>query len=429
MSAFSFYWLGYGIFSAVFFFGAWVLVNFSIRQKRYHFLAVSLLLLVISYVLIQLVCTWIRPVNCLEQLIALSLRFTELPKVFTASLLIAVCAAEGLLFIDFARYEREHITVMSVKEAADSLPTGICYYTATGRVLMINKAMESFARQAGCPLDAGGRALYTGIATGRLSPGFERHMESGGMLITTPDGRALSVREGEDVFDGGPLYMLSLIDVSAVYGKTLSLRKLHKELSALNERLTGHNRRIVELTAQKELLAARVRLHDEMGADLLSIKNYIHNGGGEEQRRRIETSLIRDLSFLLTGQASAPRDEYELILETAERLGVRVVIEGELPRTEPQKHTTATAIHECLTNTLRHAKGRELIVSAVRRGDRIVISITNDGEQPVGDIKEKGGLASLRALIEMIPGASMEILVSPSFCVRITMPEEVPDAV
>ncbi len=428
MSGFSFYWFVYGILSTVLFWGAWVLVCFSLRQKRYAFLAGNALMLIVCYLLIQLVCTRARPVNCPELLIGLSFRFAGLPKAVSALLLLTVFAAEGLLFTDFARYEREHITVMSVKEAVDSLPTGVCFYTETGRVLMINKAMESFARQAGCPLDAGGRALCLSVVSGELSPGFERRAEGGRLLITTPDGRALSVREGETVFDGGPLYMLSLTDVSEVYAKTLSLRKLHGRLSALSGRLTEYNRQIVGLTAEKELLAARVSLHDEMGADLLSIKNYLENGGGEEERLRIEKRLRRDLDLLFTGQASTPRDEYEQILETAQRLGMEIEIEGSLPRTQPQKHAAATAIHECLTNTIRHAKGKKLTVSARESGGMITLSLTNDGIQPSEEIKEKGGLASLRALTEMIPGASMEILVSPSFCVRLTMPKEVPDA-
>ena len=180
------------------------------------------------------------------------------------------------------------------------------------------------------------------------------------------------------------------------------------------------------MTAERELLAARVRLHDEMGADLLAIRRYIENGGTPRDRENIEARLLRNLTFLTTGQASLARDEYELMLETAEKLGVRVSVIGKLPPQDPQKHVVATAIHECLTNTLRHAHGDELTVSVAEQEENFIISFTNNGDQPSEPIQEKGGLSSLRSLTENT-GGSISISSAPTFSIILTLPKEVPN--
>ena len=55
----------------------------------------------------------------------------------------AVAAAGAVLALMAARRgERARITPMSVKEAVDSLPSGVCVYLPGGRVILINRAME-----------------------------------------------------------------------------------------------------------------------------------------------------------------------------------------------------------------------------------------------------------------------------------------------
>ncbi|NLD82897.1 MAG: hypothetical protein GX637_01915, partial [Clostridiales bacterium] len=116
-----------------------------------------------------------------------------------------------------------------------------------------------------------------------------------------------------------------------------------------------------------------------------------------------------------------------LMLETAEKLGVRILLSGELPATEPQKHVIATALHECITNTLRHARGDELRVSIEEKDGVIRAAFTSNGEQPAEKVQEKGGLSSLRILAQNA-GGNMVLSASPVFSVILLLPKEVPHA-
>ena len=202
---------------------------------------------------------------------------------------------------------------------------------------------------------------------------------------------------------------------------------MREELEALNRRLTDYYREASALTAQKEILEARVRLHDEMGADLLMMRRLLREGGTEAERRQLDERLRRHVAFLKEETVPVERDEYRLLFETAERLNGRILVEGELPGEEPWKHIVATALHECFTNTLRHAHGRTLRCRLEESPGQLRASFTNDGVQPEGPVREQGGLRTLRSLTEGA-GGRMTVSVDPEYVITLELPKEVPHA-
>ena len=116
-------------------------------------------------------------------------------------------------------------------------------------------------------------------------------------------------------------------------------------LAALGERLAKVNREIVDLTAEREMLNAKIRIHDEMGKNLLIVKHFILNGGTETEKAAMIGSLYQNVSFLMKDLPAGTRDECELMIDTASRLGVTVFVTGTIPDCEPQRyqHTLACA--------------------------------------------------------------------------------------
>lgn len=160
-------------------------------------------------------------------------------------------------------------------------------------------------------------------------------------------------------------------------------------------------------TIEKEQLDARIRLHDDLGKMLLLARRYIQGSGDKESM----LSVWRCSSHLLeTEDADPVSDGYRYMESVARDVGIRLVITGDLPEDAPYSELVITAIHECLTNTLRHAHGEELRV--LSRDGRI--EITNDGEPPKGPVRESGGLNMLRKKAEALK-VSMVIESSPVF--------------
>ena len=312
------------------------------------------------------------------------------------------------------RLERSEITGMSVKEATDSLPSGLCFYLPGGRIVLVNRSMEALCRELT------GGALVNGER-------FRETLFSGGTPLLLSDGSAWAVSERATDYEGETLHMLMATDVTELHRKNQSLQDMRARLDALNGRLTDYLREIVTLSTRKEILAARVRLHDDLGADLLVMQHCIREGSTESERIALEQRLRRNISFLYADPAVQSRDEFQLLMQTAGRLNVRILVEGVLPETEPHRHIFVTAIHECFTNTLRHARGDCLRIAIEDRGDVLVAELTNSGIQPTGPIRETGGLGSLRTLTEQA-GGRMTVSVSPAFSVRLELPKEVSHA-
>ena len=426
MNDFSVFWLFAGPLSICLFWASAGLAVLSLRRKRHGFLLCGIILMAGTYYLVQFISYYTEPIANDPRTLEIAVSFAALPHLLHFLLLAGIGSVIGTLYRSLIRYGKNQITPMSVREAVDSLPSGICCFLTDGRILMINTAMQDLCKALG-RLPLSGKAIREGLFSGMLVSGYRVTALEDTVLIAAPDGTVWSLEKRNGSIDGKAVHSVIATDVTELYQKTVLLRRREEKLSELNERLTEYNREIVSLTAEKEKLSARVRLHDEFGEDLLTIRRCLERGGSEKDREDIRRRLRRNVSFLLTGDVPAAEDEYVLLKKTAAQLGVKVTVQGSLPQAEPPKHAAATAIHERFTNTLRHAHGDELRISSEEQGDRYLICLTSNGEQPAGPIRETGGLKSLRELTEYI-GGTMELSYAPVYTVTLILPKEVPHA-
>ena len=79
------------------------------------------------------------------------------------------------------------------------------------------------------------------------------------------------------------------------------------------------------------------------------------------------------------------------------------------------------AIRECVTNCARHAHGSIVYVNMKENREGYQIQITNDGEPPVKNAKEGGGLSALRKAVEAEQG-SMKTFFEPAFYLFLNFP-------
>ena len=406
-------WQCLGLASAVLMIGA-ITVCVQAVWQRPLWLLLWAIPMACLYVLQQSVDYAVDPDPAPPSVAGLVRWVTGLPVAAVVAFDVLVLALLMLSARTLRRLEHSQISAMSVKEATDSLPSGLCFYLPGGRIVLSNRSMETLCRTV-----TGGALINGERFRARLAPDASPHI--------LPDGSAWTFSERTTQYEGETLHMLLATDVTELHQKNTALQEMHRELDALNERLTDYLREIVTLSTRKEILAARVRLHDELGADLLVMQRYIREGSTGAERAALEQRLRRNISFLNADSAVASRDEYQLLMQTAERLNAKIIVEGPFPETEPHRHILVTAIHECFTNTLRHARGDCLRIRVEDADGALTAVLTNNGVQPEGPIRETGGLASLRRLTEQA-GGRMTVSVSPAFSVRLELPKEVTHA-
>ena len=110
-------------------------------------------------------------------------------------------------------------------------------------------------------------------------------------------------------------------------------------------------------------------------------------------------------------------------MEDAERLGVKVITDGQLPENALLKDILETAIKVQVNNTLRHAHGHTVYASYSMEGDKYVIVFENDGDAPKEEIREGGGIGNLRRMVEQT-GGSLVLSHEPRFSMRLEIPVE-----
>lgn len=411
--------------------GCWVFILFlamvfllvveaqRIRVSSY----VEVTLISISALVTYLILQFIMGASCGKDASTPALRimiytFEIIPTVYIVLLCILLSMATAVLMRRSHMWNQTHISDSSIKEAVDLLPAGVCAYESSGRMLIKNAAMERLSKAM-----TGGILLNGLLFEKSILEYPSKEMMGGKTVYILPDEEAIIFSKETLVIDGNSLILLAAYDMTEEYAKTQVLLQKRREVQELNSKLMSYNRDIVSIITSQEILNAKVKIHDELGAGLLAIKHYLVNGGGKDEKERIIDKLNRNLSFLQKEMVKEEKDEYLLMFTTANALDVRIVVDGELPEAEPAKHIIATAIHECFTNTVRHAKGDLLQIRVVdkEQGQSEVI-FTNNGNQPTEDIIERGGLASLRSLVEGA-GGTMNIDIEEGFRLRIYLPE------
>ncbi|MGN1112688.1 MAG: ATP-binding protein, partial [Acutalibacteraceae bacterium] len=238
-------------------------------------------------------------------------------------------------------------------------------------------------------------------------------------VIQTDDERVWDFRHNVLSVGNSEVQELVAFDVTEQYNLKKELEMRNERLSGVNERLRNYSREIERITAEKEILAAKMRVHDDVGRSLLAFRSYLAKPRSERDREGLLLLWRYTISVMKKEAVSvAQSSDWELLLKAAEAVGVKLESDGELPEQGRIRAVLIAALHECLTNTVKHAKGNCLYLNIKSDDTALTAEITNNGEQPKCEIKETGGLRNLRNTAESA-GAAMTVESTPRFLLRL----------
>ena len=316
------------------------------------------------------------------------------------------------------------LTAMSVKEAIAELPVGLCFYDETGRILLLNEQVANDCKElTGEPL-YDGNAFWSSVSEGKVIGDVTVTQSGGSLIVERADGRVTLCKRIVHDINGKTVYELCGTDVSREFALKKEIEQKNENLRKMNLRLRKYGEIVAEVTREKEVLGARIKVHSNLGSLILRTKKALTQGEYDRASLISEWNDILSLIF-------APDDEQDKFAEadkTAASVGVRIFYDGKRPKkcTQAEK-IFANAVFECVTNTARHADGTELYVGMTESDTEYAVTLSNNGKQPEQEIKEGGGLSSLRRVAENA-GGRMTITSVPKFSLTITVPkEEQPD--
>ena len=333
-------------------------------------------------------------------------------------------AADFLMIWDIAglcRQERQELGRDSIKQALDMLPSGICYFMPSGSVKLCNRQMDSLFRRISQSDLQTLAELQDALANCDACSGVIR-LPWERQTYLFPDGKAWRYRQSEVKAEDGVVYTEVIFsDVTELYNKNLELKAQIKRLNAISRELKWLSDNALILTREKEVLSAKTKLHDNMGAGLIAIRHILLHNRTEEAANAMD--LFRQAVSAIKYDNAHPkgRSELDKFLHDAGAIGIKVNLSGDLPEQEALRHVMILAMRECLTNSARHAGATTLYITVEKKGDSISLKITNDGSPPATEVVPKGGLHNLYRHI-MDCGGTMEIQSKPSFALTVVLP-------
>lgn len=322
------------------------------------------------------------------------------------------------------------------RAAVDTLPAGICLGSQSGVPILVNRRMDELA----CALvghsilDA--RAFWQELSELPGSQALDGHgTDMHTLEVTTADGSVWQFARCKTL--GRPSYLqIQAADVTAI-------ARARAETSAANELLREQNARqqallqdVEGINRQRELLAARMQAHRNLGECLLMTRKALEavtTGTSGQERNDLLLELLSRWGGVLRGLGHAEPTAEGASSDTAELedvaalIGCRIVWEGALPTDKVARSLVLAAAREALSNAARHAHATVLTVSCEREGGWTVARIWDDGDDAKAGatpstLTEGAGLADLRRRIEG-EGAVLELHLDKGVLLTVRIPE------
>ena len=337
-------------------------------------------------------------------------------------LLVLIAAAEGVAAVFFLRRKKNMLTPGAIKESLDSLPDGVCFFAKDGQPLLVNKQMQQLSGELfGTEMPAAQDFWEQLVRTAGTVPSDAD--ADPGITLRTSDGKVWEFhRQALKTAHAGIQEMIAC-DVTRQYRLRRELEERNWRLARIHERLHRYNLEVERIAAEKEVLNAKIQVHDDVGRTLLAFRSYLAQPEESRNRESLLALWQQTISALKNEAApDEPDTDCALLHEAAQSVGVTLVCDGQMPEDETAREILTAAIHECLTNTVKHAGGDKLYCTV--RSDETFVSaqLRNNGRQPTGEIQETGGLGNLRYTVESA-GGTMKITSTPQFLLHIRVPK------
>ena len=326
------------------------------------------------------------------------------------TILVAVLTLSWIFF--FIRWNKTHVTRASVKDAINDMEAGIVCSNEIGVPVMVNMNMEYLCEYiTGKPLLNANR-LWEVIENNELREGFEVLDQGNSVLLKIPDGRIYKLNRKQIRVDEILLNELFATEITNLYKASMELREGNERLEQMNSRMRNLNDTITRVTIEREILNLKIKVHDNLGRLLLSAKRYLISGEGDLEE--IISDWRENIRLIDSDLDPKGTDDYKLMFKTAKDVGVKINVQGMLPQDAARKKLVATAMHECITNTIRHAGGDELYINIVKENP-MILEFTNNGKPPESKVRlTGGGLDMLRSMVRDY-GGDVRVESSPVF--------------
>lgn len=315
----------------------------------------------------------------------------------------------------------KNLSALSIKNAIDSMNTGIMFCEADGFTLLVNERMRRLMATVTGKIQRNGKIFFGLLTLGDILPGCRITWFEGQNVCLLPDSSAWMFNMAELRIKRKKYIQLTATDISERWKLTAELQPQNEELTRRQKELSEAMAKLHILSRERETQRAKMRAHDILGERLTILLRTIRNGQEPDYTllRNLSQGLIDELKA--AGSAPSPGDEFDILKQTFESIGVEIIFDGKLPEDDARGLLFADIAREAVTNAVRHGLATQIYIRADDSDGDYNLRITDNGHPPSDTFKEGGGLSGMRKKAEPF-GGTINITASPRFILTIYLP-------
>lgn len=344
--------------------------------------------------------------------------FHRIPSTIYVLIILIILGLSLNSFFKEQIYEKTTLTKSSIKESFDNLPMGVSFSLGQGIVVLSNRQMNILSHRITGRELQDAQDFWQKLSDNRTNI-QSRHQTS--MLYVD--------NEQTWAFNRHPIFInnkegvqITAMNVSELVELWSQHQKKSVELEEMNIRLDEYNQNLEIVKTKEERVKTKNRFHSELGYLLLATRKVLVNKNHPVDEKSIFNLWKQNISILLSGSEIQKEKNINTLIDSVSEIGVSFKINGEIPNESKIKEIISMASIEVLNNAIRHADATEITLNIEEKEGEYKIELSNNGIKPDKEIKEGGGLSSLRSHIERL-GAMMGYEIEPNFKLWIRMPK------
>lgn len=371
-------------------------------------------------------------VNCIKRrsaaylalfiLCAATLPLTDKFKYYTVIYCVEIVfiTARGLYKIFVLDKELKNgISVLSIKQAIDSLHTGLLFCEADGNILLINRNMQKLMKESTGEIRQNGNSFFSRLSEDAL-PYIKKNLLDDNLVLTMPDGRSWKFVREKIELKFFTYFQISASDVSGQWNLTEELneheRILKKRSGELNELLKN----LSLISKQKELLDAKIRVHDILGQRITIFQRWIQSGElpSREQIVRNMGDLDERIRY---ERKESPEQRLRFIINMFKDIDVEIEITGSIPKDSETVEIFLMIIREASTNAVRHGFATRICVSFDETEQSYRLTVFDNGSSCKTAVKAGTGISGMQQRV-MEYGGMLTLKTAPQFTIIVDIP-------
>ena len=345
--------------------------------------------------------------------------FASLPLYVYIIVLSLITLIVPVLSFYLYRYTRTHVSSNSIIKGFNASKEGFLYFDKDGACLLINKTMAKIASSLTKNFIQNGNTFLKLVKDQTIT------LEDGSTYkfinkeITVSSGLPFVNSDGSQTINE-----LIALDVTELVKKNELIKEDNEKLEQMNKELASYNEKMLEVIRHREILSAKINIHNEMNTLVLQ-SSYLLSNDNKEERNNI-LSKWENNALLLCKEAESNNEDFINDLKTlADAIGIEMECKDFSPILSNEKITSLfiKATKESLLNVAKHTKNKKIIIDIKRDKDVITMSFINENNVNTKPIIKGGGFTNIEKSVEELSG-KMTIINEERFILRI----EVKDA-